>query len=256
MADTKKRNFVLKGVNIEEVNIKYNLVIISNLQKEVKDDDKKTKISEVIFNEVEHSISFLDENKKELKCIATMTDLINNPLPENTDIKCFWCKHNFDTKPIGCPIKYINPVIEKSYISHITKDKYYMRENVTNSKYEEISDSKDGNIELSLVNNSTSYYLCDGVFCSFNCTLAFIKSNNHNLFYKESISLLHSLYHDLVGRKMAKIVPAPDWRLLKDFGGSMDIEKFRSSFNIVNYQEIFNLRDMKDMKIISKVYKE
>lgn len=257
MAESKKRNFVLKGINIDDVNAKYNLVIISNLQKEVKDEENKTKISEVVFNEIEHSISFLDENKKELKCIATMLNLINNiSLPDNTDIKCFWCKHNFDTKPIGCPIKYVNPIIEKSYISHITKDKYYMRENVTNSKLMDIEGSTENNIELSLVNSNKSYYLCDGIFCSFNCTLSFIKSNNHNLFYKESMSLLHSLYYDLVGKKMAKIIPAPDWRILQDFGGHMDIETFRNSFNVINYQEIFKLRDMKDMKIISKVYKE
>jgi hypothetical protein len=256
MTETKKRNFVLKNINIEEVNVKYSLNIISNLNKEVKDDDKKTKIKDVIFNDIEHSVSFLDENKKDIKCIVTMVDIKNNELPEYTDIKCFWCRHNFETKPIGCPIKYINTIIEKSYISHITKDKYYMRENISTSKLDELSKTKDDAIEITPINNTKGYYLTDGIFCSFNCTLSFIKSNNHNIFYKESMSLLHSLYYDFVGKQMAKIIQAPDWRILKDYGGSLDIETFRSTFNKINYKELFSVRNIKDMKTISKIYKE
>lgn len=259
MTDSKKRNFVLKNINIEDVNNKYSLTIISNLDKEVKDDDKKTKIKDVIFNEIEHSVIFLDENKKDVKCIVTMLDLQNNELPEYTDIKCFWCRHTFLTKPIGCPVKYVNTIIEKSYISHITKDKYYMRENISNSKLEELTSKekiKEETIEIVPVNSTKSYYLTDGIFCSFNCTLSFIKNNNHNSFYKESMSLLHSLYHDFVGKKMAKIIQAPDWRLLKDYGGSLDIDSFRNTFNKVNYKELFSVRSIKDMKTISKIYKE
>lgn len=257
MTETKKRNFILKNINIEEVNNKYSLNIISNLSKEVKDDDKKTKIKDVIFNEVEHSVSFLDENKKDIKCIVTMVDFQNNELPEYTDIKCFWCRYNFITKPIGCPVKYINTIIEKSYISHITKDKYYMRENISSTKLDEfMSNSKDNTIEITPINNTKGYYLTDGIFCSFNCTLSFIKSNNHNIFYKESMSLLHSLYYDFVGKKMAKIIQAPDWRILKDYGGSLDIDTFRSTFNKINYKELFSVRNIKDMKSISKIYKE
>ena len=248
----KKRNFVLRNINIEQINAKYGLSIVSNLSK-VKEDSFKTstKINEVIENNIEYSVIFLDENKKENKCVITMINNNNNILPEKTSIKCFWCKHNFDSKPIGCPIKYVNSIIEKSYISQITKDKYYMRENIIQSKLEQLENKTDTNFDITVY--PQNYYLTDGVFCSFNCTLAFIKDNNHDSFYKESYSLLHSLYFDLVDKKMAKILPSPHWRLLKDFGGHLSIEEFRKKLNVVDYKFIFDIRDMKS---ISKVYKE
>jgi hypothetical protein len=252
MNTSKKRNFVLKNIEIDKVYTKYGLTIVSNLNKEKEDSFKTTKIHDVISHDIEQSVIFLDENKKETKCMVTMVEILdNNTLPDKTDIKCFWCKHNFDTKPIGCPIKYVNPFIEKSYVSQITKDRYYMRENIVNSKLKLLSENKDQQFEIK--EYPFNHYLTDGIFCSFNCVLSFIKENNHNIFYKESYSLLHCLYHDLVGKKIAKIIPSPHWRLLKDFGGPLSIEEYRKNLNSVDYKFIFTLRDM---KTISKVYKE
>jgi hypothetical protein len=247
---SKKRNFVLKNIDIEAVYNKYGLTIVSNLEKE-QTSLSTTKIHDVITHDIEKSIIFLDENKKESKCVATMIELSsNNSLPDSTNIKCFWCKYNFDTKPIGCPIKYVNPLIEKSYVSQITKDTYYMRENIVQSKLDKIS-TKDNQFQIEIY--PFNHYLTDGIFCSFNCVLSFIKDNNHNIFYKESYSLLHCLYYDLVGKKIAKIIPSPHWRLLKDFGGPFTIEEFRKNLNTIDYKFMFNLREMKS---ISKVYKE
>lgn len=252
-ASAKKRNFVLKNIDIEKVYTKYGLTIVSNLNKENEDSFTTTKINDVISNDIEQSVIFLDENKKETKCVVTMVELLdNNKLPDKTDIKCFWCKHNFETNPIGCPIKYVNPLIEKSYISQITKDRYYMRENIINSKLKSLtSEKKDQQFDIQ--EYPFNHYLTDGIFCSFNCVLAFIKDNNHNIFYKESYSLLHCLYHDLVGKKIAKIIPSPHWRLLKDFGGPLTIGEYRKNLNTIDYKFMFTLRDMKS---ISKVYKE
>jgi hypothetical protein len=248
---SKKRNFVLKNIDINSINTNYGLIIISNLNKDKGDNKTITKITDVISSDIEHSITFLDENKKETNCVATMVDVVyNNKLPSSTPIKCFWCKHNFDWNPIGCPIKYVNPLIEKSYISQITKDKYYMRENIIKSKLKNIINI-DKNFEIT--EYPFNHYLTDGIFCSFNCCLSFIKDNPHDILYKESYSLLHSMYFDLVGKKMAKIIQSPHWRLLKDFGGHISIEDFRKNLNTVDYKFMFNLRDM---HTISKVYKQ
>jgi hypothetical protein len=248
---SKKRNFVLKNIDIEELNKKYGLVIISNLEKDKKDSFKMTtKINEVIEEEVECSVIFLDENKRDNKCFATMVDILTNgQLPNKTNINCFWCRHSFDWIPIGCPVKYINPIIEKSYISHITKDKYQMKENIMKSKLKSVLDHKN----FEIVPFPYDHYLTDGIFCSFNCVLSFIKDNHQDVLYKESYSLLHCLYHDLVGKKVEKIKPSPHWRLLNEYGGPLSISEYRKSINMIDYKFMFNLRDMKS---ISKIYKE
>lgn len=258
MSAQKKRNFVLKSIDlaqINELNKQYGLSIVSNLDKDKEDSFKTTKITEIITDDIEYSVTFLDENKRESKCSATMIDILSQDrIPEMTQIKCFWCKHNFEWKPIGCPIKYVNPIIEKSYISHITKDKYYMRENIIKSKLKYVLEKNDKTFDITSF--PFDHYLTDGIFCSFNCTLAFIKDNTHDILYKESYSLLHCMYYDLVGKKISKIIPSPHWRLLKDFGGSMSIEEYRNSLNLISYKFMFNIRDIRDMKGISKIYKE
>ena len=248
---SKKRNFVLKNIDINVINSNYGLIIISNLNKDKEDSRTITKITDVISPDVEYSITFLDENKKDFNCVATMVDAMSdNKLPSSTSIKCFWCKHNFEWIPIGCPIKYVNPLIEKSYISQITKDKYYMRENIIKSKLKNLNNI-DQNFDI--ISLPFDHYLTDGIFCSFNCCLAFIKDNSYDILYKESYSLLHSMYFDMVGKNMAKIIKSPHWRLLKDFGGNLSIEDFRKNLNIIDYKFVFNLRDM---HTISKVYKQ
>jgi hypothetical protein len=254
----EKRMFILKNLDTHSIKIKYGLLIVSNLQKENKEDaSKTTKITDVITLE-EYGVSFLDENKKEMKCVATMIDWVNHKkIPNHTDLKCFWCRNIFETCPIGCPIRYVNPIIEKSYISQITKDRYYMRENITRQKVETLSssveDGKDIDMQVKKVNES--YYLTDGIFCSFNCNLSFILSKNSDPFYKDSYSLLHSLYEEYIGKKMkdCKILPAPDWRLLKEYGGHLSIDDYRRSFNHIEYSELFSISEM---RAISKVYKE
>lgn len=261
---SKKRCFILKNIDtatLNSIHVNYGLIIVSktnvsNVSKdttELLSHNKTTKISDIISSiDQESSISFLDENKKNNKCVMTMVNFMDKKtLPKSTSIYCFWCKHSFIFSPIGCPIKFVNSSIEKSYISHITKDKYYMRENITKHKLEMISKELNNNIEIYPIKNN--YYLTDGIFCSFNCVLSFIKDNNHDMFYRESYSLLHEMYETLTSQKIKKMTPAPHWRLLEHFGGHLSIEEYRQSFNTVEYEFMFNLRDM---KTISKVYSE
>lgn len=250
---SKKRTFILKNVDLNATNLKYGLAIISNIEKEKDLPNKTTKITDVL-TELEHPMSFLDENKKNYNTLVTMMDWSRQKaLPEQTTMSCYWCRHPFSTKPIGCPIRYVNSLIEKNYVSHITKDKYYMKENITPSKLNALTQYDDSNIQITPIHQD--YYLVDGIFCSFNCALSFIKENNHNLFYKESYSLLSYLYYSFMGKR-EKILPAPHWRLLKDYGGELTIEEFRKSFYNVDYEFMFNVRELKDMRPVSKVYRE
>ena len=72
-----------------------------------------------------------------------------------------------------------------------------------------------------------------GYFCSFECTLAAISSNefkNLNVKYETSVPLLNLMYtRSMKQRKIVHISKAPPRYALKDFGGSMSIEEFRTS---------------------------
>ena len=83
-------------------------------------------------------------------------------------------------------------------------------------------------------------YTVDGVFCSFNCSLAYIKSKNEtDYLFNDSLRLLNILYYNLFSIKM-EIYPAPSWRMLIEYGGDKTIEEFRDGFNRVEYKETGN----------------
>jgi len=243
---SKKHSFFLKGFDIKETDLKYGLVIISNIDMTVE-PDKKTNIFDILEKSDEIPVSFVDE--KNDKCMITMLDYIHKDFPTTTNMSCFWCKHSFPYKPLGCPIKYVNNRIEKSYVSNITKDKYFMKENVTKKKLDRIIDEKNETIDVKHIEKE--HYMTDGIFCSFNCIIAFVNDNSHNSFYNESKMLTYTMYMDVVGKDVKKIKPSPHWRLLKSFGGPFTIDEYRKSFNFFEYEECsFH------MKTLSKIFKE
>lgn len=73
-------------------------------------------------------------------------------------------------------------------------------------------------------------FYCVGNFCSYNCALAYNINNGDNVWKRTS--LLNLLYSKTYG-KTSKIKAAPDWKSLKEYGGTLDIEEFRRN-SIVN----------------------
>lgn len=208
---------------------------------------KTTNIQDILTNDVlkqEKTDIFFEKNDD----IITMLEYIKGETSlEKSDLKCFWCRHSFDTNPISCPINYNNNQLEKNYYSQITKDRYIIKENIDNEKYDcalkNLKDINDKNKGINLVKKD--FYISDGVFCSYNCCLAFINDNKHNCFYSNSKSLLLNIYRNIYG-KDKKLFPSPSWRLLKDYGGNASIEQFRECFNNVNYIEINKISEIKD----------
>ena len=96
----------------------------------------------------------------------------------------------------------------------------------------------------------------DGIFCSFNCVLAFINDNKHDSLYRESITLLNYFYKTIFGTLPKIFLPAPHWRLLKEYGGHLDIAEFRKSFNHVEYIKMDHVYDISALKLVSNVFKE
>ena len=164
-------------------------------------------------------------------------------LPDSTNLHCFWCRHSFNYKPIGCPIEYVPPRIAKTYHSEITKDKYILRENITPQQLKDLEKIAHTDINLNVKYELTEndFYLMDGLFCSFNCCLAYIKMNNGNPLYANSEALLNKIYYDIFDKNSQPLIEAPSWRLLKNYGGHITIEDYRKSFYKVEYFNVDNI---------------
>lgn len=81
-------------------------------------------------------------------------------------------------------------------------------------------------------------FYCSGIFCSYNCALAFnIDMNDENV--SKRTSLLHFHYKKTYN-KYININPAPSWKILKEAGGCIEIDDYRNNFytNLVDYKYI------------------
>lgn len=246
MKQVKRKNtshtFILKNINISDIDKKYgiksvNLNPLSSMLSNTNANEQFiTKIEELHRNK---DVS-VPEN-------ITMIDSIQKQSIQSTF--CFWCRHPFNTNPIGCPISYKNAKMIKQCSSEITKETYIIAQSITsltNKKYD-------------LKNNETfmsDYYETEGVFCSFNCCMSYINDNIHNPLYKFSKSLLLKMYVDLCHPKqVTEIHPAPSWKLLKDYGGQLDIETFRNSMNEYRYDiEPVRVTTLPKVKPIGYIY--
>jgi len=239
----KKYMFTLSNINIDNIEQKYGLgvnklkidlenntaIVIPKNTTKIDDLDKKKK----------EIISFLDESKRIHRCTISMIDFTTKENINNfKKYKCFWDKNFFPSniQPIGCPIKYISNKATKKYYSEISKETYSITEPISSDKTLFLEEKKDGRISIEY----NDYYQTDGIFCSFNCCLAYIQSaeNKKNPMYKFSESLLLKLFSEINEEKNEKedeIMPAPHWRTLNDFGGNLTIEQFRESFNKIKY---------------------
>lgn len=237
MSSKKEKRYIfsLIGVNINKVDQKYN--IVPNSVEDEIIPVNTTKIDDLdIIKKTPEIVSFLDESKQMRKCTISMIDFqTDKKIEGKVRYKCFWDRNYIpdNVKPIGCPIKYVASKATKTYISEISKEKYSIRENVTDKKAKELENKNDSRIKI----DEENYYQTDGIFCSFNCCMAYIHSpeNKHNPIYRYSESLLLKMYNCFNSESAVEILPAPHWRTLVEFGGHLTIEQFRQSFNRVSY---------------------
>jgi len=131
-------------------------------------------------------------NQENLEHQFIYTNRLGDFYPEKTDKHCWWCRHPFETRPLGIPV------------------------------YKESRDSK-------------MFYEMEGIFCSFECCLSFLKDHSKSsliLSYDVSKKMLYELYRECGHHDMIK--EAPDWKLLDKVGtGSISIEQFRS--NLIHF---------------------
>lgn len=235
----KKYVFTLKGVNTEKVDQRFGITIISNINISDKQPQNTTNLSDLSANKnTPEIISFLDEAKKSHKCVVSMVDFhTGKGFDGKIDYSiydCFWCRHSIPVNilAIGCPIKYIPNQAIKTYHSEISKDTYTIKEDITTERIRLLMDLKDNQVTAI----KRGYYLTDGIFCSFNCCMAFIDDNKHNSMYSLSEMLLLKMYNDFYPGSVPFIEKAAHWRKLIRYTGDLTIEQFRDSFNKIVYQ--------------------
>ena len=269
---TRKSNkyvFTLKNINTEKIDQKYGIILISNISQNIEQPTNTTmltELSELNKNTSLDIVSFLDESKRLYQCNVSMINYSTGKSTEYLKYKCYWCRYLFDSIPIGCPISYTSSKAKKTYYSEVSKDNYSIRENITKYKKKLVEDST-----LFMTKNKAQvkiakeeFYSTDGIFCSFNCTKAFIKDNKHNLLYEHSDNLLIKLYIDMNSKDSKdsnnsnniKINPAPHWRLLKDFGGHLAIEDFRENFNKCTYDFFGHINIQSLYKPVGMLFEE
>ena len=73
---------------------------------------------------------------------------------------------------------------------------------------------------------------CQGCFCSFNCSLAYIYKENEDINTK--IVLLKKMHQQINGTELDIQKVAIDWKYLKVFGGIFTIEQFRENAILMN----------------------
>ena len=230
--------FTIQNTTFEYIDKKYNFTFYQkDLTNKINEAiyQSKTKVTN-ITKDKKSNFSYIDEAKKEHICVLTMKNLKDQILNNKTDIHCFWCRHEFENQPLGCPIDYVNDKMYKKYYSEITKNNYVLQETITKMQYLESQEMNKENDNFILDYSPHNYYLVDGIFCSFNCCLSFINANNTNPIYIKSKMFLKKIYIDLFPNDKYNLEPAPDWRLLKNYGGELSITEFRKSFYKIDYK--------------------
>lgn len=235
----------LKGIKIDEIHKKYGLVSNFELPTE---SNNTTQIDDLFGKK--NTISFCDETlTKHNYDISIIHPETTGSSIRPTEYHCFWDRNKIPSNkiPIGCPIEFIPPMVSKTYYSHKIKDTYSIKGEITEDTIHSL-DEKDDRFKVS---KSKGQYIIEGAFCSFNCVQAFINDNKSNPKYELSTSLLvkiYSEYHKVVSR----IIPAGDWKLLKEYGGYIGIDEFRNNFNYIEYIPNGNI----SMKSIGYLFEE
>lgn len=205
----KKCTFVLKISKVSDIHIKYNIGPTVN--------------TTIIKEENNGELQYHDELRKLHKCTTSLVDFTK----VNT-YHCFWDRNPFTNTPFACPIEYNPRVISKIYKSEISKDTFVVNETIPKSL-----ELKNTHITFS---KEHEHYESDGIFCSTNCALAFAISNKLDPLYSKSETLIHRIHQEIYDNKTNSLVAAPSWRLLKEYGGSQNIEEFRKNFQRIAYE--------------------
>ena len=210
----KPRRLILKQIKA--------LDVIQNYYYELKEENRTTLLrTNALSVNSKNVIYFIDPHKNVTKYLINMVDVHDyGSLPIYTSKPCWWCRHSFNTCPIGLPIEY------------------YPHEPSSHKKIAREAALTKANLSLDM----NDFFITDGLFCSFPCCKAFNKDCRDEIKYQESLTLLLLLYSKLTNRTVLTIPEAPHWKLLKAYGGHLTIEEFRQTFGKLEYIQTPNIK--------------
>lgn len=246
--------FTIPSMNVYTIDKKYDI----NIPLSTPIDDRIENITtsmdklQLLKSKLPPPDSFIQIKKENIPIYFLLRDFIKGTdYPSTTDVHCHWCRQQFNSHPVGIPIKY-NPSLHiDEYISVVSNDKRVIKKEITVKQRIEY----ENKIKLGKMNGKLEIrenFDVDGVFCSFNCALAYLRCHHISEFkYRFSHELLFFMARQIFG-KTIDIKPALHWRYIDIFGGSMDIDFWRKSvgmLNVIEYQSTPN-RETKPMKQI------
>lgn len=233
-----KTTFLLKDIDIDDISERYGFTSETAVNVEIPEN-----VTEISLDPV---LDYQDPSRREKTAVVTFVDYVGKILPERTNIHCEWCRHPFDSVPLGVPVKYVPSEAIKRYkadtITRLTV------ETITESRQKELRDEygvvsiftqDPDEFSYSTLLLKNGYYLSDSIVCSYDCMLAFIQVNSHDSLYTHSRMLANRIIRDTHGPDVT-IHPAGSYRLLEAYGGPLSIEKFREEFSTVNYTDLRN----------------
>ncbi len=204
-----------------------------------------------------HSSRYITLNDDTRKICITMLDYMTKKTLDGCQT-CFWCRHEFSTFPIGCPVHYIPSAIIKTCQSEITKEIYSIKQDIPSHLFHNTIDNTSQSMIPQMKPHENNYYETDGAFCSFNCAMAYVNENSTNPLYTQSKSLLMKIYNEIFSpNEPTYINPAPSWRLLANYGGFLNIQEFRSaSADFVYIDRGYNVSAIPKVAPIGRVFEE
>lgn len=173
-------------------------------------------------------LQFLDSKKNKIKLWPTMIDIVNDIiLPFYTNKPCRYCHRNYNTIPLGCPIKYyphaLNNEIKKKQI-----ETFFNKNN--------------------FLSKSTDYFETEQMFCRLSCIKSYIydclSKNPMSQKYSNALSYLPLMFkkiNDIDG--IPQNIPlSPPIEILESYCGHLSIDAYHKSIETVQYEVTINVK--------------
>jgi len=101
----------------------------------------------------------------------------------------------------------------------------------------------------------TQQFSTEGCFCSFNCISSYTHENANCFRYKDSGHLLYMMYRKIFHIEIptVEILPSPSWKLLKEYGGHLDVDDYRKCLQFVDYKQMNQTWSLPTIELFTEV---